>query len=82
MMSYRSATDEVERVLAIQKNYYAVLKVPPTSTHMPRLPGPASVGICICPWEPYGLWPTSSRWASTVLIVARHMCALSVQLLL
>ena len=24
----RSATDEVERILAIQKNYYAVLKVP------------------------------------------------------
>lgn len=27
-MKCRSATDEVERILAIQKNYYAVLKVP------------------------------------------------------
>ena len=39
MVPYRSATDEVERVLAIQKNYYAVLKVPLPSFHFTRIPG-------------------------------------------
>lgn len=66
MVSYRSATDEVERVLAIQKNYYAVLKVP--------FPSPTAHIFLVChdspaleeaaAWEAYGLQLMSYRWAS------------------
>ena len=43
----RSATDEVERILAIQKNYYAVLKVQLTSSASHRGPPLTEAFHCV-----------------------------------